>query len=134
MDTLTKAERSKRMALIRGKDTKPEIIVRRIVRRLGIHFVCNRKDLPGCPDLVFTRRRKVIFVHGCFWHLHKPCHQYRLPQSRLDFWLPKLQENTRRDRRNRRTLKKLGWLYFVVWECGLKDQEKLKGRLKNFLR
>jgi DNA mismatch endonuclease (patch repair protein) len=102
MDTLTRAERSKRMALVRGKDTKPELLVRKIAKACGYRFRLHVSGLPGKPDIVFTKRRKVIFIHGCFWHRHPApgCALARLPKSKLDFWLPKLTENRRRDLRN----------------------------------
>lgn len=93
MDTLTRAERSKRMALVRGKDTKPELLVRKIASLCGYRFRLHASDLPGKPDIVFTRRRKVIFIHGCFWHRHPGCALAQLPKSKLDFWVPKLTEN-----------------------------------------
>jgi len=133
MDTLTRAERSKRMALIRSRDTKPEIRVRRLVHKLGFRYRLHRADLPGKPDLVFPGRRKVLFVHGCFWHRHPRCTLARLPKSRLRFWLPKLDENRRRDLRNLRKLRKLGWAPEVVWECELSKTALLESRIRTFL-
>lgn len=111
MDTLTKGERSIRMSLIRGRDTKPEMRVRRLVHALGYRYRLHRRNLPGRPDLVFGPRRKVIFVHGCFWHRHQSplCKLVRLPKSRQDFWLPKLEANQMRDERNKGKLINLGW-------------------------
>lgn len=131
MDTLTKAERSARMALVRGKDTKPELIVRRLTHAMGYRFRLHRRDLPGAPDLVFVSRRKVVFVHGCFWHRHPGCG--RTPKSRLGFWLPKLTENRRRDLRAQRRLRALGWRPLVVWECQLRRTGGLERRLRRFL-
>jgi DNA mismatch endonuclease (patch repair protein) len=108
MDTLSRAERSKRMARIRGRDTKLELIVRRLVYRCGFRYRLHGKTLPGKPDLVFSSRHKVIFVHGCFWHRHPHCALARLPKSRLDFWMPKLTGNRRRDLTNIRRLSRLG--------------------------
>jgi len=102
MDTLTPAERSTRMALVRAKDTKPELLVRRLVHGMGYRYRLHRRDLPGKPDLVFPSRGKVIFVHGCFWHRHARCALARLPKSRGDFWLPKLTANAQCDSRNAR--------------------------------
>src|SRR5690242_6390833 len=106
-DTLTKLERSERMARIRGRDTGPEWIVRKLVFSLGYRYRLHGKGLPGRPDLVFASRRAVIFVHGCFWHRHgsKSCRLARLPKSRLAFWLPKLEGNKARDGRNKRQLR-----------------------------
>ena len=95
MDTLSRKERSHRMSLIRNRDTKPELLVRRLVFRSGYRYRLHRSDLPGRPDLVFPGRKKVLFVHGCFWHRHPNCGLARLPKSRLSFWLPKLTENRR---------------------------------------
>ncbi|MCD4728887.1 MAG: very short patch repair endonuclease [Pirellulales bacterium] len=117
MDTLTPAQRSERMARVRCKDTKPEIAVRRLVHSLGYRYRLHAHSLPGCPDMVFSSRRKVIFVHGCFWHRHKGCPNCRLPKSRLDFWKPKLEANRQRDAKNRNRLRKLGWRILIVWEC-----------------
>ena len=102
MDTLSKAQRSERMSRVRGKDTKPELLVRRLVHGMGYRYRLHRRDLPGTPDLVFPGRRKVIFVHGCFWHRHPDpaCKLARLPKSRTDFWLPKLEGNRARDIEN----------------------------------
>ena len=99
VDTLAPLERSRRMAAIRGKNTKPELLVRRLVHRLGYRFRIHRTDLPGKPDMVFPAKRAVIFVHGCFWHRHPDplCPLARLPKSRLNFWTPKLDGNRRRD-------------------------------------
>jgi DNA mismatch endonuclease (patch repair protein) len=130
-DSLSPAERSERMSRIRGKDTKPEMIVRRLVYGLGYRYRLHRKDLPGAPDLVFPGRRKVIFVHGCFWHRHDGCG--RLPKSRLDFWVPKLEANRLRDRRHRDALEALGWNVIVVWECEMKDRTRLAERIDSFL-
>lgn len=136
VDTLTKRERSQRMALVRSKDTGPEMAVRRLVHRLGFRYRLHGKQLPGRPDLVFRSRKKVIFVHGCFWHRHgdSDCKLARLPKSRLDYWLPKLEANKERDNKNRRLLRAAGWEILVVWECDLKNVISLERRVKNFLK
>lgn len=121
------------MARIRAKDTKPELLVRRMVHRMGFRFRLHRANLPGKPDLVFASRRRVIFVHGCFWHLHSPCRHYRYPQSGLDFWGPKLEANRRRDRVTRVALRRLGWRVLVVWECQTRDKKAVERRLRSFL-
>lgn len=131
-DTLTQAERSERMGRIRNKDSKGEIAVRRLVHALGYRYRLHVSDLPGKPDLVFAKRKKIIFFHGCFWHRHD-CHLGRLPKSRLDFWLPKLEKNRQRDEFNRAALAALGWDQLVVWECQLEDMDALRERLIEFL-
>lgn len=133
MDTLTRLERSKRMALIRSKGTKPELLVREIARSCGYKFRVNVSDLPGKPDLVFPRRRKVVFIHGCFWHRHQGCALARIPKSKLGFWLPKLTENHRRDLRNIARLRRHKWKVAVVWECQLSKLTTVRKRLRKFL-
>ena len=131
-DTLTKAERSQRMSLVKNKDTKPELFIRKLVHGLGYRYRLHGKILPGKPDLVFKSKQKVIFVHGCFWHLHS-CHSYKLPKSRKDFWLPKLEKNASRDRANKEALGQLGYEVLEIWECELKEVETLKEKIINFL-
>ncbi len=134
-DTLTKKERSHRMSLVRGKDTKPEMKVRRLVHGMGYRYRLHRRDLPGTPDLVFPSRKKVLYVHGCYWHRHldPACKLARLPKSRLEFWLPKLEANAARDRLNQEKLQTMGWRFLVVWECELKDEASLSSRIRSFL-
>jgi DNA mismatch endonuclease (patch repair protein) len=134
-DTLNPKDRSQRMSLIRGADTTPELIVRRAVHSMGFRYRLHVKALPGTPDLVFASRRKVILVHGCFWHRHKKqdCKLARLPKSRLDFWVNKLEGNRLRDVRNKRLLRRTGWSVLEVWECELQNLETLKRRLRYFL-
>src|SRR6267378_7844160 len=126
MDTLTRSERSKRMALVRSKNTKPELQVRRIARSCGYKFRLNVTSLPGKPDLVFPKLRKVIFVHGCFWHRHPGCSLARLPKSKLGFWLPKLTNNRQRDVRNIARLRRAGWKVKVIWECETKSADRIE--------
>lgn len=133
MDTLSRSERSERMARIRGRDTKPELLVRRLVHRCGFRYRLHHKMLPGKPDLVFASRKKVIFVNGCFWHRHLGCALARLPKSRIEFWMPKLTENRKRDLRNIRSLSRLGWKTHVVWECELHDTSRLEQKIRRFL-
>ena len=125
-------DRSENMRAIRGKDTKPELEVRRLVHGLGYRFRLHRADLPGKPDLVFSARRKVIFVHGCFWHSHA-CKSGLIPNSNRDFWLPKLRQNKARDARNIDALAQQGWKVLVIWECELKDTRPLRLTVKRFL-
>lgn len=135
MDTLTREARAERMSRVRGKDTKPELIVRRLVHAMKYRFRLHRRDLPGSPDLGFPSRRRVIFVHGCYWHRHPDpeCKLARLPKSRLDFWLPKLEGNRQRDLRNIDALDRLGWGVLVIWECELKNVASLEIKIRTFL-
>ena len=135
MDKISKESRSENMRRIRSKDTKPEMEVRRLVHGLGYRYRLHKKDLPGKPDLVFRSKRKVIFVHGCFWHQHPApaCVDSRLPKSRRDYWVPKLKRNKQRDTENRAALRKMGWRYLVVWECHVKDKAKLTKKVSSFL-
>jgi len=134
MDTISPERRSENMRRIRSWDTKPELIVRLQLHRLGYHFRLHRRDLPGCPDLVFPFRRKVIFVHGCFWHQHRGCIDGRLPKSRTSYWIPKLLRNRQRDKSSRTKLARLGWRSLVVWDCQTKDGAGLQQRVVRFLR
>ena len=133
VDSVSREKRSEIMALVRSKDTRPEMAVRKLVWSLGYRYRLHRRDLPGCPDLVFSGRRKVIFVHGCFWHRHEGCALARLPKSRLDFWGPKLESNALRDRRNKRALVRQGWKVLTVWECELKNVNRVIGMARRFL-
>jgi len=121
------------MRRIRKRDTRPELVVRRIVHALGLRFRLHRRDLPGTPDLVLPRHRKAILVHGCFWHQHEGCTFSRQPKSRLDYWLPKLARNVERDRASRAALEAAGWRCLVIWECETKDTERLGTTLHDFL-
>jgi DNA mismatch endonuclease (patch repair protein) len=131
----TTAERSAQMARVRGRDTKPEMRVRSALHAAGLRFRLHAKKLPGRPDMVFPGRRVAVFVHGCFWHRHPDpdCKLARLPKSRLDFWLPKLEGNRARDERVKAQLKGLGWKVIEVWECQSKpeDLRKIVNRIRN---
>jgi DNA mismatch endonuclease (patch repair protein) len=133
MDTFSKAERSAIMRGVRGKDTCPEMAVRGMVHRLGFRYRLHRGDLPGKPDLAFAGRRKVIFVHGCYWHGHTCRAGRNRPSSNTEYWIAKLDRNKTRDAANRRRLRRLGWGVLTVWECELKSAEKLRARLARFL-
>jgi len=133
VDSLSPKERSEIMARVRAKNTRPELRVRKLVFALGYRYRLHDRKLPGCPDLVFGPRRKVIFVHGCFWHRHARCALARLPKSRLDFWLPKLEGNKSRDQRNRRALARRGWKVLTIWECKLRDADRLNDKIRRFL-
>jgi len=134
-DSLSKAERSERMSRVRGQDTKPEMLVRRLVHRMGFRYRLHDRSLPGAPDLVFKSRRKVIFIHGCFWHRHSDpdCKLARMPKSRLHFWRAKLEGNRARDLRKQSELDEMGWRYLIVWECELRHTEQLENTLRAFL-
>ncbi len=123
------------MSRVRGRDTKPEMLVRRLTHGMGYRYRLHRRGLPGSPDLVFPSRMKVIFVHGCFWHQHLDpgCKFARLPKSKLDFWGPKLETNRERDERNLVLLAELGWDVLVIWECQTKNREELQTRIGEFL-
>jgi len=121
------------MARVKGKDTKPELTVRRLAHALGYRFRLHRKDLPGTPDLAFPGRRKAIFVHGCFWHGHDCARGSRKPKTRADYWAAKIARNRARDAETRARLDALGWEALTLWECELKDPEVLSQRLRAFL-
>lgn len=124
---------TERMSRIRKVDTKPELIVRKMAHAMGYRFRLHRRDLPGAPDLVFAGARKVIFVHGCFWHRHACPDGQKLPRSKPEYWGPKLERNRQRDQIVRAQLQALGWDALSVWECQLKDAEGLRQVLARFL-
>jgi DNA mismatch endonuclease (patch repair protein) len=132
-DVYDAAKRSEVMRRVKSKNTKPEIKVRSLLHRAGYRFRLHRKDLPGTPDLVFPGRKKVIFVHGCFWHQHPGCKYASRPGSRVEYWNPKLDRNMVRDSERISALEYLGWTPFVVWECELKDVDSLMAKLRRFL-
>jgi len=132
-DILSPEERSKRMSLIRGTGSAPEIKLRRLVHGMGFRYRLHVRELPGKPDLVFPSRHAIIFMHGCFWHRHSGCKLARLPKSKLEFWKPKLDANKKRDISNQRQLKDLGWRVLVVWECEMVDAERVSINVRNFL-
>lgn len=121
------------MSLIRGKDTKPEMVVRRLIHALGYRYRLHARSLPGRPDLVFSSRRAVIFVHGCFWHRHACPLGNRTPKSRVAFWTAKLDANRERDRRTLRALRRQGWRVLTVWECELRSLDRLRRKVVRFL-
>lgn len=125
-------DRSANMRAIRSTDMKPELAVRSLVHRLGYRFRLHRQDLPGRPDLVFAGRRKVIFVHGCFWHSHD-CKLAHIPESNREYWVPKLRRNRIRDRKSLQTLKAMGWKALTIWECEIGDLAGVKKRVTSFL-
>lgn len=121
------------MARVRSTNSRPELAVRKLIFALGYRYRLHARDLPGKPDLVFRKLRKVIFVHGCFWHCHASCALARMPKSRLDFWEPKLQGNKDRDERTERALRKDGWKVLTIWECQLKNAQRLETTIRRFL-
>ena len=128
-DVHTPEQRSRNMAAVRGSNTKPEIRVRKLLHSLGYRFRLHRKDLPGKPDIVLPKFRTVIFVHGCFWHSHKCRWGSVIPATRAEFWASKRGDTKKRDVRNQRQLKALGWSVVVVWECQTRDLYALADRI-----
>jgi DNA mismatch endonuclease (patch repair protein) len=122
------------MRRIRAKDTSPEMIVRRLAHAMGFRYRLHVSTLPGKPDLVFPRLRRIIDVRGCFWHGHKGCIDSHIPKSRAGYWRPKLEKNRLRDRSNAAQLRKQGWAILVVWECEIKDSGRLENRIAAFLK
>ena len=124
------------MRAIRSKGMKPEMIVRKLVYSLGYRYRLHRKNLPGKPDLVFSPRQKLIFVHGCFWHQHgsRSCKIVRVPKSNQGYWQPKLERNKANDKKHKAQLKKRGWEVLVVWECEISNPKELTKRIKNFVK
>ena len=132
-DVFSKEKRSWIMSRVKGRDTKPEMLVRSFVHRMGFRFRVHRRDLPGNPDIVLPRHGKVIFVHGCFWHGHKLCPRSKRPATNKSFWNKKLDANIKRDKHIRNELRRMGWKLLVVWECETHNPEKLLGKLERFL-
>lgn len=132
-DHLTAERRSWNMSRIKGKDTRPEVLVRSMLHRAGYRFRKNVKTLPGKPDIVLPKYRTVIFVHGCFWHRHKGCKDATTPKTNTEFWQKKFERNVYNDRKHVRELRKLGWHVVTVWECQLKKPEQVFGRLEKAL-
>jgi DNA mismatch endonuclease (patch repair protein) len=133
VDVFTPSKRSWIMSRVHGKDTKPEIVVRSVIHRMGYRFRLHADALPGRPDIVLPRHLKVVFVHGCFWHGHKGCARATVPGTRRAFWAKKLADNAARDTRNLREVRRAGWRALVVWECETRKPEKLEGKLRRFL-
>src|SRR5688572_20406915 len=132
-DVFSAAKRSRIMSRIGGKDTAPELRVRRLLHVMGYRFRLHRRDLPGKPDIVLPRHRKIVLVHGCFWHCHSGCSRAALPTTNEQFWQKKIRGNQTRDRRVRRELRQAGWEVLVVWQCQLKNIDMLTRRLRRFL-
>jgi len=129
MDRMKEAERSRNMANIRSRDTKPERMVRSQLHSLGLRFRLHRRDLPGTPDILLPKYRLAVFVHGCFWHRHTGCRYASNPKTRVEFWTRKFESNVARDRRVRRQLQRLGWKVAVIWECEASSKRVILRRL-----
>ena len=132
-DVLTKEQRHRNMSNIRDRHTKPEMIVRSLVHKLGYRYRLHRKDLPGKPDLVFPARRKVIFIHGCFWHMHECRYGMVRPATNIEFWDTKRSGNVVRDKRNLKVLAETGWKVLILWECEQKDLIEMEKVIRRFL-
>lgn len=133
MDNLTRKDRIRNMSLIRSSNTKPEMYVRELVSELGFSYQLYCKNIPGCPDLAFPKDKKIIFVHGCFWHRHCCEKGSVIPKTNKNYWLTKFGKNKLRDKKNRLLLKKEGWNILIVWECQLKNKIRIKNRINKFL-
>lgn len=135
MDKLTPERRSENMRRIRSKNSSPEMNVRRLVHAMGYRYRLHGANLPGKPDLVFAGRRKIIFVHGCFWHQHQDrnCRESHQPSSNRDYWKPKLERNVARDAQHDAALRSAGWSVLIIWECEIEPVERLRDRLTAFL-
>jgi len=133
MDHLNKKKRSWNMGRIKSKNTKPEILVRSLLHRLGYRFRLHQKDLPGKPDIVLPKYKTVIFVHGCFWHQHKGCTRASTPKTHKEYWIPKLQKNKEKDKRYKFLLEKLGWNVIIIWECNTKNMVQLSRKIKGIM-
>lgn len=125
MDVMPPEARSALMSRIRGKDTRPELLIRRGLHALGFRYRLHRTDLPGTPDIILPKHRAVVFVHGCFWHGHEGCPAFRLPGSRPEFWKSKIERNAARDERDRKALLAMDWRVMTVWECALRGPNRL---------
>lgn len=133
VDVLTPEQRRRNMSRIRGKDTKPEMIVRRLVHGMGFRYRLHRRSLPGCPDLVFPSVRKAIFVHGCYWHMHTCRWGSVEPATNTEFWSSKRRGNVERDEKNAKKLADAGWVSMVIWECETRQPSELAKRVRRFL-
>lgn len=133
-DSLTKSQRQICMSHNKSKGTSPELFIRKLISSQRYRYSSHRKDLPGCPDIVFPKRKKVIFINGCFWHRHTCKKGRSMPDTRKKFWQQKFKRTIERDKQNYKALKKLGWKVFVIWECQIKKPEKLIGKISKFLK
>lgn len=133
MDRLTSAQRSALMARVRGKNTAPELALRRLLHGMGYRFRLHRGDLPGSPDLVLPRFKVAIFVHGCFWHRHAKCRLATVPATNTAFWIEKFRANQKRDRSKEKQLTAVGWRVLVIWQCQLAQPDELRERISRFV-
>jgi DNA mismatch endonuclease (patch repair protein) len=134
VDHLTKAERSRNMARIRAVDTTPELKVKQTLRKLKIRYSSYPKNLPGKPDILLSGTKKILFVHGCFWHHHKKCKRANLPKTNPSYWLPKIARNVERDQEIRRILRGLGWKTYIIWECETKPHDRLERKINSLIK
>lgn len=133
-DVFSKLKRSEIMSRIKGKDTKPEKLVRSLLHRMGYRFRLHVAELPGTPDIVLPRHGKIVFVNGCFWHGHKLCRKGRLPETNTGFWQAKIEKNVERDKTAAQSLKNAGWQVLTIWECQTQNLGKLTLRLERFMK
>lgn len=133
MDIFSKEVRSRIMTAIKGKDTKPEIAVRKLLHSLGYRYRLHKKDLPGKPDIVLPKHKTTIFVHGCFWHQHEKCCRAILPKSNINYWIPKLERNKHKFEEDKKALEDMGWIVYTVWECETKVPDDLSLKIKKLL-
>lgn len=133
IDRLSVEDRSRLMSKIKRANTKPELVVRRVLTGLGYRYRIHLGGVPGRPDVAFTKRKKAVFIHGCFWHAHENCRVFRQPSSRREFWEKKFENNKARDRRLLQAAKEAGWQTLVIWECELSNLDQVGQRLKRFL-
>ncbi|HCG00189.1 MAG TPA: very short patch repair endonuclease [Chloroflexi bacterium] len=132
-DVFSSTDRSRIMSKVKNRDTAPKLVVRRLLHRLGYRFRLHRANLPGHPDIVLPRHRKVIFVHGCFWHGHVGCPRGARPATNTEFWNAKLDANARRDKSTQEALDKLGWRILIVWQCETRNETRLAAIIEQFL-
>ncbi len=132
-DVFSKSKRSWIMSRVKSFDTKPEVIVRSLLHRLGYRFRLHRKSLPGTPDIVLPKYHTVIFVHGCFWHRHRGCKYSSTPKDNVEYWIQKFETNKQRDKLHKKKLENLGWKVIVIWECQVRNIEQLSRRLQKVL-
>lgn len=133
MDRVPPGKRSEMMSGVRGANTGPEMVVRKLIWSLGYRYRLHLRNLPGRPDMVFPKLRKVIFVHGCFWHRHECPAGYQIPKTRTEFWTRKLARNAERDRENQNALRSTGWGVLVIWSCQLRERDQLVSMIREFL-
>ncbi len=132
-DRFAPQKRSEVMSHVRGRNTGPERVVRRMLRNMGYKFRLHQKHLPGNPDIVFLKRKKAVFIHGCFWHGHRKCRRSARPTTNVRFWNRKIDGNIARDVRNRTAIRRMGWRILVLWQCRMKNADKLREQLRNFV-